>query len=141
MNLLIAADGSAHTKKMLGYLAAHDEWLGSGRHQFTVLTVVPRLPALALRFLTAADEADHTREEAETVLAPVRSFLKQAHLPAQYLGVSGDAAECILRTAQQQGSDMIVMGSHGHNAWEGLTLGSVTQKVLSRSPVPVLVVR
>ena len=29
MKILVAADGSSYTKRMLAYLAAHDEWLGS----------------------------------------------------------------------------------------------------------------
>jgi hypothetical protein len=29
MNILLAADGSGYTKRMLAYVAAHDEWLGT----------------------------------------------------------------------------------------------------------------
>ena len=47
MKILLAVDGSAYTKKMLGYLAAHDEWLGGGRHQYTVLHTVSPVPARA----------------------------------------------------------------------------------------------
>ena len=46
MKILIAADGSTYTKRMLAYLAAHDEWLGD-RHAYTVLNVVPAIPARA----------------------------------------------------------------------------------------------
>ena len=40
MNILLAVDGSPCTKRMLAYVAAHDEWLG-GRHQYTIVTAVP----------------------------------------------------------------------------------------------------
>jgi hypothetical protein len=43
MKILVAADGSPYTKRMLAYLAAHDEWLGD-RHQYTLLHVVARAP-------------------------------------------------------------------------------------------------
>jgi hypothetical protein len=35
MKILIAADGSTYTKRMLAFIAAHDEWLGPqcGRHK------------------------------------------------------------------------------------------------------------
>ena len=46
MKILFAADGSSYTKRMLAYLAAHDEWLG-GQHQYTVITVVPAVPPRA----------------------------------------------------------------------------------------------
>ena len=45
MKILIAADGSPFTKRMLAYLAAHDEWLGRGPHPYTVLnTLAPGPP-------------------------------------------------------------------------------------------------
>jgi nucleotide-binding universal stress UspA family protein len=47
----------------------------------------------------------------------------------------------ILETAAQQGVDLIVMGSHGRSGLERMVLGSVTQRVLSHTKLPVLVVR
>ena len=45
MKILLAVDGSPYTKKMLAYLAAHDELLGNGaRHAYTVITVQAALP-------------------------------------------------------------------------------------------------
>ena len=43
MKILIPVDGSPFTKRMLGYLAAHDEWLGK-QHEYTVLHVETPLP-------------------------------------------------------------------------------------------------
>lgn len=51
------------------------------------------------------------------------------------------AHEGILETAAQQGVDLIVMGSHGLRGLQRFLLGSVAQKVLSGSDVPVMVVR
>lgn len=42
MKILIAADGSAYTKRMLAFIAAHDEWLGR-RHTHAVLHCVPAI--------------------------------------------------------------------------------------------------
>jgi nucleotide-binding universal stress UspA family protein len=47
----------------------------------------------------------------------------------------------ISKWADQHTVDLIVMGSHGHTALKGLVLGSVAQKVLAYSTVPVLVLR
>ena len=43
MKILLAVDGSDYTKRMLAYLAAHDEWLGD-RHEYTVLNTVTLVP-------------------------------------------------------------------------------------------------
>ena len=49
--------------------------------------------------------------------------------------------EAIIRTAREQRCDLIVMASHGRRGISGLLLGSETQKVLTHSTIPVLIVR
>ncbi len=49
--------------------------------------------------------------------------------------------EGVLRTAKDQQSDLIVIGSHGRSGIARLMLGSVAAKVVAQSPVPVLVAR
>ena len=51
------------------------------------------------------------------------------------------AHEGIIEAAQKCGADIIFMASHGHRGLAGLILGSVTQKVLTHSTIPVLVFR
>jgi nucleotide-binding universal stress UspA family protein len=51
------------------------------------------------------------------------------------------AWEAILDQAKAQGCDLIVMASHGRRGMSALLLGSETQKVLTHSRLPVLVVR
>jgi len=55
--------------------------------------------------------------------------------------LSGHAAQSIARAADDNGADVIVMGSRGRSDWSGLLVGSVTHKVLHMSPCPVVVVR
>ena len=49
--------------------------------------------------------------------------------------------EAIIDHARDQGCDLIVMASHGRRGVAALLLGSETQKVLTHSTLPVLVVR
>ncbi|HEX6481876.1 MAG TPA: universal stress protein [Ktedonobacteraceae bacterium] len=53
----------------------------------------------------------------------------------------GAVAPTILSCAQSLQADMIVMCSHGYTGFKRWSMGSVTQKVVRQSPVPVLVVR
>lgn len=47
----------------------------------------------------------------------------------------------IVEVAEKTAADIIVMGSHGYNAWERLLLGSVSNSVVHHAPCSVLVVR
>ena len=53
----------------------------------------------------------------------------------------GRPAEEIMKTASKAHADLIVMGTHGHSGLRGALVGSVAQKVLNKSTVPVMVVR
>lgn len=49
--------------------------------------------------------------------------------------------DAIIRIASEQRCDLIVMASHGRGGISGLLLGSETQKVLTHTTIPVLIVR
>lgn len=49
--------------------------------------------------------------------------------------------EAILDMAKQKGCDLIVMASHGRRGMAALLIGSETSRVLTHSPLPVLVVK
>lgn len=140
MKILVAADGSPFTKRMLAYLAAHDEWLGS-HHDYTVLTVVPAVPSRAAAVIDKATLKSHYDEEADRVLKPIRTFFDRQGLRATWISRSGEAAERIAAEADKGDYDLLVMGSHGHSSFGNLVMGSVTTKVLSHTKVPMLIVR
>jgi nucleotide-binding universal stress UspA family protein len=66
---------------------------------------------------------------------------------AQGVAFAGDTIERnvvyegILETADAEGCDLVVMGSHGRQGIKALILGSVAQKVLTHAKVPVLIVK
>lgn len=140
MKVLLAVDGSKDTKKMLAYIAAHDDLLGSGT-KFVVLNVQPAVPGGAAKFVSKETVIEYYRSEAETVLGPVTKFLDQHNMNYTSASRVGHAAEEILRAAKKANVDLIVMGSRGRGTFGSLLLGSVAQSVLASSEVPVMVVR
>ena len=58
----------------------------------------------------------------------------------QTLVGEGDIADTILQTAKEEHSDIIVVGSHSQKWLEKILMGSVTEKVLNHSSIPVLIV-
>lgn len=67
--------------------------------------------------------------------------LAAAGVAAEPLMKQGDPAVQILETCGEQGADLIAMTTHGHSGVSRWMLGSVTEKVLRASKVPVLIVR
>lgn len=140
MNILLAVDGSAYTKKMLAYLAAHEELLGN-QHEYTAITVQPPLPPRARAALGKEAVDQYHAEQTEKVLKPVEKFLSRQGVAIKCIAKIGSAGEVIAKAADAGKYDLLVMGSHGHNALATLVMGSVTTQVLSHSEVPVLIVR
>ena len=54
--------------------------------------------------------------------------------------LAGDVAEEIIAYVDDQDVDMIIMGTHGYKGLEKVLFGSVAEKVVKRSPCPVLTI-
>ncbi len=140
MKILLPVDGSDYTRRMLDYVAAHDELLRAG-HECTVFTAVGPIPAHATRLLDRNALADYYRRQADEVLKPVTKFADQNGWKVHLAHSVGPAAEAIAAQAEAGRADLIVMGEHGQAARGDLLLGSVATEVLARCRVPVLLVR
>jgi nucleotide-binding universal stress UspA family protein len=66
--------------------------------------------------------------------------LRKADIDTTALLVHGKTVEAILQEASDVLADMIVVGSHGRGAMYQLLVGSVSEGVLHKSPLPVLVI-
>jgi nucleotide-binding universal stress UspA family protein len=140
MNILLAIDGSAYTKKMLAYLSTHEELFASS-HRYTLITVQPPLPPRA-RAAVGKQVADQFHaDEAEKVLSPAYKFLARHGMDGKTLCKVGHAGEVIAKEADSGRYDLLVMGSHGHGSFGNLVMGSVATQVLSHCKAPVLLVR
>ena len=54
--------------------------------------------------------------------------------------VSGDASEEIINYVKTNGIDLVIMGTHGRKGLNEVFFGSVSDRVVKTSPVPVMVV-
>lgn len=140
MKILVAVDGSPYTKRMLAYLAAHDEWLGE-THQYTVVHAVPAVPPRAAAVLDKEVLKTYYQDEADKVLKTIRTFFTKQRIKAEFISKIGPAADSIAVLADKGKFDLVIMGSHGHNTLGNLVLGSVATKVMAHCKTPVLLVR
>lgn len=100
------------------------------------------------RLIMAADRdrrdeiEDDLHSEGETAVESVRERVEAAGLDAAVSIRRGTPHREILEYVDENGIDLIVMGTHGKTPREKLqTMGSVTERVVDSSPIPVLVVR
>lgn len=140
MKILIAADGSAFTKKLLAYMVTHDSMF-SPTQDYTVFTARLSLPGSAMAVVGKSVIDGYHREEAEKVLAPTIKFLLRHGINAKSDWKSGPVGMTIAQYAEKGKFDLVVMGSHGHGALANLVMGSVATQVLAHCKVPVLMVR
>lgn len=54
--------------------------------------------------------------------------------------VAGDASEEIIKYIEEHNIDLVIMGTHGRKGMDKIIFGSVAERVLKTSPVPVMVV-
>ena len=85
--------------------------------------------------------SDLIRENAEKEMS---DFLAAVVVPAgrtlEHRLISGDPVGSIVEEASQPGYDVLVIGTHGRTGMTKLLLGSVTEKLIRLSPIPVLTV-
>jgi len=82
------------------------------------------------------------REESERALKHVKERIeeKESGLKFTLKSVEGKAADSILKVAEDEDADLIVVGFSGKHALERFIMGSVSERVVRNSKVPVLVV-
>lgn len=141
--MLVPTDGSELSLKAVHGAIDLAKKLGSSLVGMTVSEPYP-LPQMARHspIESHAHYDERVKAEAEARLVPLAEAAKAAGIAVTTLVVSGNSPfEAIIQTAEEQGCDSIVMSSHGRRGISGLLLGSETQKVLTHSKIPVLVLR
>ena len=78
---------------------------------------------------------------ARTELARLGEDARQKGLSVEEIVVQGKPSAEIIRFAAENEVDMIVLGAHGKGMLDQALFGSTTERVVRRSPCPVLTVR
>jgi nucleotide-binding universal stress UspA family protein len=142
-SILVPIDGTPRSDQALPFALA----IAGAGGAVTLLEVVPESEALGKPFgsATLSDEevATMLNELATDDLQKAASDW-QSLAPAvsvNYMVGMGEAADAIMKTAKTQNSDLIALASAARGAIGRLALGSVSDKVMRESEIPVLVIR
>ncbi|MGP9820216.1 universal stress protein [Salinarimonas sp. NSM] len=84
---------------------------------------------------------DTLRHVADEVIAAARRTLEGRGITIDTRIADAAPAEAIVTVAEEEGADLLVIGSRGLGRLQGMILGSVSQKVVHDAPCAVLVVK
>ncbi|MFO8115031.1 MAG: universal stress protein [Halorubrum sp.] len=84
---------------------------------------------------------DLLRSDATEAVDAVEELAEGTGIDVHTAVVEGSPSREIVRYAEENGCDLIVMGTHGRGGIDRLLLGSVAEKVVRAAVVPVLTVR
>ena len=145
-NVLVPVDGSRLSDK------AAKEALGLAKSvgaKLTLFHCVPDFPtpvyaesAIMAAQVTAGQYRKEATKHAEEVLEKIARRFGGPGVKVETLrAVSDLPCDAIISAAGKKKCDLIVMASHGRRGVQALLLGSETSRVLTHSPIPVLVVK
>lgn len=136
--ILLPVDGSKNSRRAMEQAKSLSAIMGA---EIVLLYVTGAIPHFIKG--TPLVEAEKTqKEEAIKVVASFEKFLTDNKVNFSVRVLPGyQVWNTIIKTAEDEGCDLIVMGSRGRGEWEGAMLGSVTHRVLAHCTLPVLVVR
>ncbi|HSW51313.1 MAG TPA: universal stress protein [Bryobacteraceae bacterium] len=142
-HILLPTDGSALSEVAIRKGVQLARSIGA---RVSGVTVVPERKIYLYQTGVIVQSREETIREHKPGITRILETIDQA---ARAEGVSSETFfevsdypyEAIVKAAELRKCDLIVMASHGRRGISGVLLGSETQKVLTHSKVPVLVVR
>lgn len=140
--ILVPTDGSDITQKAVDAAVALAKSVGAQLYTISVKEPFPYSAISEMQPTPPQEFFDAQERIASKRVAEVVAAAKAAGLECKAHTIEAlHPWEAIIDHAKQQECDLLVMASHGRRGVTALLLGSETQKVLTHSTVPVLVVR
>jgi len=144
-NILVPTDGSKLSQK------AVNEAIDLARDfkaTVTALHVFPKFSGSPYGTFGPAEDVleeahrNQAHAEGDRLFATLRKSADAAGVPFDGVLVeNNDVSQQVISTAKKRKCDLICMASHGRRGIAGVLLGSETNKVLTHSNIPVLVLR
>lgn len=140
--ILVPTDGSEITAKAIDVAIELAKSVGAGLYTISVKEPFPysaiseMQPTPPQEFFDAQERIASKRVQAVVEQSQAAGLTCQSHTTEAL-----HPWEAIIEHAKRMECDLLVMASHGRRGVSALLLGSETQKVLTHSKVPVLIVR
>ncbi|WP_099256263.1 universal stress protein, partial [Halorubrum persicum] len=137
--ILVPTDGSAEGKRAVAHAIDLASVHGASVH---TLYVVDTASYAGMPMESSWEGVgDLLRDDAKQAVSEVETLAAKTDVGVETAVAEGTPSKEIIRCAEDNGCDLIVMGTHGRGGIDRLLLGSVAEKVVRGSSVPVLTVR
>jgi len=140
--ILIPTDGSELTAKAVDTAVRLAKSIGARLYTISVKEPFPYSAISEMQPTPPQEFFDAQERIAAKRIQGVRAACEAGGVPCEAHTIEAlHPWEAIIEHAQRMECDLLVMASHGRRSVTALLLGSETQKVLTHSKIPVLVVR
>ncbi|ENW82186.1 hypothetical protein F909_01262 [Acinetobacter sp. ANC 3929] len=140
--ILVAIDDSKIAANVIREAAQLAKALNSEITVVEVMTLDPYLADAYVRMGQSNELIERVRGYVQDNLTKAEQKFEELGLTVATQVLEGFSVhQEIIGAAQNIGVDLIIMGSHGRTGFKQFVLGSVAQKVLAESHIPVLIVR
>jgi nucleotide-binding universal stress UspA family protein len=139
--VLVPVDFSDHSKSALAYAS---EIASSYRAQLQLLHIIEETTHPAYSLSGKSSKIDLVPGIEEDYRKKIRQMIQETGIPLEGTEIiinSGQAALEIIKFADENLSDLIVIATHGLTGIERFLLGSVTEKVVRMAPCPVFTIK
>jgi len=140
LKILLPVDGSENSNKAVKKSIEMKNWY-KDIPEFHLLNIQFPLDGNVSLFVNQGDINQYYQEEGMKCLQNSRQLLDCEHINYRYHITMGDPAGMIEQFAINLHCDLIVISARGHGMIKNLLLGSVVNKVMQLSSVPVLLVK
>jgi nucleotide-binding universal stress UspA family protein len=140
VKIVLPVDGSAHSEQSLLRFIEKPLWWFREKPELHLVYVHLAVPPVQGLHRVATPEMlqAYYEEEGAKALAGSKKILSGAKLAFTPHVLTGDPAAAVVKFAEDNGADLIAMGTRGLGSAASLLLGSVAAKVLHHAKVPVL---
>lgn len=109
-------------------------------HVVAPVPLVPAAPTVPVTFNVLEYQQELEISSRKTLEGLVKKRVPEK-IWVRTIVVLGDPADQIVKIADEEKVDLIVIATHGQTGWRRLVFGSVTEKVVRLTPQPVLTIR
>jgi nucleotide-binding universal stress UspA family protein len=106
-----------------------------------VVPAIPKLPSTVSMFKEGEYEQALHRDAQQHLDEMAKKISQKGIKVRTLVGTANDVGMELVRLAEHENVDLIVIATHGMTGWRRLAFGSVTEKVVRTAECPVLVMR